>query len=77
MKIALLAQRTSDLQFLSEGLPLSQHSLQVSTVTGDLPTMVGELLKQRPDVAVAKVLAQPLWVVFIDADHMNHGIGRH
>ena len=55
MKIALLAQRTSDLQFLSEGLPLSQHSLQVSTVTGDLPMMVGELLKQRPDVAVAKV----------------------
>lgn len=55
VKIALLANRSADLQSLTADLPLSSSSLLISTVAGDVPTMVGELLKLRPDLAIAQV----------------------
>jgi pilus assembly protein CpaE len=55
VKIALLANWSADLQRLTADLPSSAASLQISTVTGDVNAMAGELLKVRPDIAIAQV----------------------
>ncbi len=55
VKIALLANWSADLQRLAADLPSSAASLQISTVTGDINAMAGELLKSRPDIAIAQV----------------------
>lgn len=55
LKVAVLANHAADLQSLSADLPLSQHALQISAIAGDVPQLVGELLKLRPDLAVVQV----------------------
>ncbi|MEB2319962.1 MAG: AAA family ATPase [Pseudomonadota bacterium] len=55
VKIALLANWSADLQRLAADLPSSAAALQISTVTGDVNAMAGELLKARPDIAIAQV----------------------
>jgi len=55
VKIALLANWSADLQRLTADLPTSAAALQISTVTGDVNAMAGELLKVRPDIAIAQV----------------------
>jgi pilus assembly protein CpaE len=56
-KISLLASHSAELQMISENLPAaatgSQMPLQVSTLSGDNSALAGELLKQRPNLAVA------------------------
>jgi pilus assembly protein CpaE len=56
-KISLLASHNAELQMISENLPASAAGsnlpLQVSTLSGDNSSLAGELLKQRPNLAVA------------------------
>jgi pilus assembly protein CpaE len=56
-KVSLLASHNAELQMISENLPAtatgSSIPLQVSTMAGDNAALAGELLKQRPNLAVA------------------------